>query len=347
MGIHIDILGVDDDRIYTSNDPVKGIIAIKTGKGTRISDITVSLKGIVKTSVIEAGPAFIIGNDVPRVAQEEHEFLRISRTLFRCTNPQAAQQKLIHATGAHNLPFQLSLPSVQMLPGANQKPLPPSLSTSSTEKAAAAQVVYLMEVIVERPGKLQKNITIEKVLTFVPSYPFAILRSLHPSVRSAQAALHATNVPSNLNAQSIPILILEARLQSSILHIRQRIPLRLYVRVLSRRTTQPSSIVLNTLKINLHTLTNTRAVGQKRLWSSTLRLVDLVGMDQGFACPSDTESLSELHHNALNHLVLPSIDPSFSTANFEQRHLLKVEAEFSISAGKRKVRRPLFSLLGC
>ncbi|KAL4969850.1 uncharacterized protein BDV14DRAFT_163737 [Aspergillus stella-maris] len=224
-----------------------------------------------------------------------------------------------------------------MLPGANQKPLPPSLSTRSTEKAAAAQVVYSLEVVVERPEKLQKNITLHKVLNFVPSYSSAILRSLHPSVRSAQAVLYATNVTSTLNVQNIPILILEARLQSSVFHIGQRKPLlRLCVRVLPRWTNQPSSVVLNILKINLHTLINISAVGQKRLWRSTLRLVDLVGMNQVFARPSDTDSLSELHHNALNHLMLPSIDPSFSTATFEQRHLLEVEAEFSLSTGKRK-----------
>ncbi|KAL4952956.1 hypothetical protein BDW69DRAFT_184962 [Aspergillus filifer] len=329
MGIHIDILGLSDDNVYTSNDLVQGIVAIKAGKGTRISDITIALKGTVKSSVIEAGPAFIMGNDVPKVAQEEHEFVRMSQRLFPYTNTLPGHDQPVHATNRHTIPFKLCFPAVQMLPGASQKPLPPSFQTRSSEKAAAAEIVYSLEVVVKRHKRLRTDTTTEKVLTLIPSYPSAVVRALHPSTHSAQT-LYATNTLSTTNIDNLPTLTVEARLPSSILQTGHKIPLRLYVRMLPRRTNQVSSVVLKTLNIRLRALTSIRAVGQKRSWSSTLSLLDLEGIDEVFACSSGTESLSEVHNRSLQHLMLSSSNPSFSTTTVEQRHVIEVEAVFSI-----------------
>jgi hypothetical protein len=48
MGIYLDIQGIEGGRIFTPNEAVKGVVRLELHRATVVSDLTLSLEGLLR-----------------------------------------------------------------------------------------------------------------------------------------------------------------------------------------------------------------------------------------------------------------------------------------------------------
>ncbi|KAL2807803.1 hypothetical protein BJX63DRAFT_60807 [Aspergillus granulosus] len=340
MGIYLDIQGVGSNKVFTPHEAVKGVVRLELDRSTVISDITLSLEGSIRTSLIEKGPAFILGNDVPKVADEKHQLFNASKVLFPHPNTPFIARGYALSEGKYDFPFEISFPlaaecsTLQPALRHRETMLPPSFEAHAVKNGANAYVAYILRAEVTRRTRLRKVTSTDQKVTFLPLDPSAALRSaLGTGYRTTQKGLYLSpqNSPG-CSRTALPILLLEAKLPSPpVLYPRERLPLQLCVRSLPTRIHHILPIKLQSLAISLRSTTNITANTHNTCWASSRKLLDLRGLDEIIKCDRESDVLLEIKHGPIRSVTVPATSPSFTTCTIEHKHSLEIDAVFSLS----------------
>ncbi|KAL3484898.1 hypothetical protein BJX62DRAFT_243477 [Aspergillus germanicus] len=340
MGIYLDIQGVESDRIFHPNEAIKGVVRLELHRATVISDVTLSLEGATRTSFIEKGPAFILGNDVPKVDDESHQLFKRSKILFPHPNTPFIARGYPLSEGQYAFPFKINFPlsaecSISQ-PELRHRDtiLPPSFEAQAVKAGAHASVVYTLRVEVKRRTHLRKVISQEQNLKFLPFDPTAaLLSSLGTGYHTRQKGLYISPQGSHGYSQTaLPILLLEAKLPSPpVLNARERLPLQLCVRSLPTKIHHTLPIKLQSLLISLRSTTEIAADIHHTSWTSSRRVLELHGLDETITCDWESDVLSEIKPGVIQCVTLPETTPSFTTCLIEHKHSLEIDATFSLS----------------
>ncbi|KAL4876364.1 hypothetical protein BJY04DRAFT_223152 [Aspergillus karnatakaensis] len=346
MGIQLEIVKLDAKRRYTTGDNVHGVVRVRLSRSMEISDVTISLKGSVRTFLIEKGPAFILGNDVPKVAEEHHKLFTTSKVLFPHDNiqPSSTPKGVVLHRGEYTIPFELSFPATSTCsssqPGFKhvETVLPPSFEGQATDHGAEARVEYVVRAEVNRPGRLKKGASTHQNLRFSPpdpsphSLPFS-----NSGWCTGRGPLHAGLSPvistfsSGTPSRELPILLLEARVPyPPILYPGGPLPLHLSIQSLPTHMQLVPTTRIRALSINLYGSTFAKAGIHHASWKSTTELFHLDSLSRLVNCGQYMEELSDLNRTILDDTTLPELTTSFTTCTVEQTYTLEVEAWFSV-----------------
>ncbi|KAJ0414235.1 hypothetical protein BJY00DRAFT_318994 [Aspergillus carlsbadensis] len=340
MGIHLDIQGIESGRILTPNEAVKGVVRLELHRAAVISDVTLSLEGTTRTSLIEKGPPFILGNDVPKVADQSHQLFRKSTVLFPPSNTPFIARGYTLSEGQYAFPFEIHFPlsaecSISQPELRHRESvLPPSFDARAVKAGAHASVAYTLRVEVKRRTHLRKVVVQEQNLTFRPFDPTAaLLSSLGTGYHVRQKGLYVDPQSSlGYSPTALPILLLEAKLPSPpVLYPLEKLPLQLCVRSLPTRIHHILPIKLQSLLITLRSTTDILADIHHTSWTSSRRVLELHGLDDTIQCDRESDVLSEIKPGVIQSVTLPESAPSFTTCLIEHRHALEIDATFSLS----------------
>ncbi|KAL4930317.1 uncharacterized protein BDV17DRAFT_289925 [Aspergillus undulatus] len=343
MGIYLELVGVGGDRVYTQYDAVKGVLHLKLDRPTVISNITVFLEGSVKTSLIQAGSDFILGDDTPKVDEERQDVVKRSKRLLPSSATCSTSLEYTVPKGHHKFPFELSLCALHDSEASStsmadrQLVLPPSFETASASQGAAASIAYDVKVVVRRPG-LRKQRSTEERIYLLPESP--ALRFLPLSIsfyQTRRTALYAPR-PIGLEASHLstaklertPILFLEATLSSPFLRAGENLPLRVFVRRIPDQTGQYVPIALKRLYIMLRSSTSVTAGPHSKSWTSLTALLNLEALDYTLGCSLGRGDLFEIDNGTLQHASVPGAIPSFTTDTVERTYSLLIGAAFTM-----------------
>ncbi|CEL11559.1 hypothetical protein ASPCAL14660 [Aspergillus calidoustus] len=339
MEIYLDIQGIESGRIFTPNEAVKGVVRLELHRATVVSDLTLSLEGTTRTALIEKGPAFILGNGVPKVADESHQLFKISKVLFPPSNTPFIARGYTLSEGQYAFPFEINFPllaecSTSQPELRHQEAILPPSFESRAVKGAHASVAYTLRVALKRRTHVRKVISQEQNLSFLPFDPAAaLLSSLGTGSHIRQKGLYISPQSSlGYSHTALPILLLEAKLSSPpVLYSRERLPLQLCVRSLPTRIQHVLPIKLQSLLINLRSTTDILADIHNTSWTSSRRVLELHGLDDTIACDRESDVLSEIKPGVIQSVTLPDSPPSFTTCIIEHKHSLEIDATFSLS----------------
>ncbi|KAL3464468.1 hypothetical protein BJX64DRAFT_286278 [Aspergillus heterothallicus] len=339
MGVYLDIQGVERDRIFTPYETVKGVARLELNRSTVISNVTVCLEGLIRTSLIEKGPAFILGNDVPKVADESHQLFKTTKVLFPRPNSPFIARGYTLSEGQYTFHFEMKFPisakcSISQ-PQLRHRdtPLPPSFRAQAMESGARANVEYLLCVQVTRRTRLRRVISTAQSLNFIPFDPAPVLLSaLRTGCHTHQKGLYITSQSLlGCSMAALPILLLEAKLPSPpLLYPRERLLLRLCVRTLPMRIQHVLPIKLQSLALGLRHTTKITADVHRASWTSSQKLLDLHELDETIKCDRESDVLSEIKPDIIQRILIPEAPPSFTACTVEHQHSLVVDAVFSL-----------------
>ncbi|KAL4862990.1 hypothetical protein BDV12DRAFT_202520 [Aspergillus spectabilis] len=344
MGIQLEILRVDTKRVFTAGDVVEGVVRLRLSRATVISDVTVSLEGSVRTFLLEKGPAFILGNDVPTVAEEHHKLFTSSKVLFPHANIPLTSKGFALPRGEFTFPFELTFPlssscSISQIGLKHvQTVLPPSFNGHATDHGAEAKIEYILNVEAKRSGRLRKSFAIQQNFIFSPPDPSLHLMPVpHSGWYARQAALY-TRIPAldlttaaSASSDPLPVLLLEAKLPSLlVLYPGGSLPLHLCVRSLPMQMQLLPTARLRSLAITLQRRTSVTAGTHHTSWQSSTEIFNLSGLTRLVNRGLDVEELSDLNDIILHTTTVPNITPSFTTCTAEQTYALEVDAWFSV-----------------
>ncbi|KAL2835492.1 hypothetical protein BJY01DRAFT_252616 [Aspergillus pseudoustus] len=340
MGIFLDIQGIECGKVFTPKEAVRGVVRLELDRPTAIFDVTLLLEGLVQTSLIEKGPAFILGNDVPKVADERHQLFKDSRVLFPRPNTPFIARGYTLPKGQYVFPFEVNFPLWADCPTSQhatrhqETALPPSFDAHAATNGAHAKVAYTLQAEVTRRSRLRKVISTQQNLNFVAFDPAAaLLSSLGTGCCTGQKVLYTSSHNSpGCSLTQLPIMLLEAKLPSPpVLFLREKLPLQLCVRTLPTRIHHILPIKVQNLAISLRSMTSITADVHHTSWSSCRKLLDLHGLDEIINCDRERDVLSEIKPGVIRGVTIPQISPSFTTCTVEHKHSLEVDAAFSLS----------------
>ncbi|KAL4782640.1 hypothetical protein BJX76DRAFT_358794 [Aspergillus varians] len=328
MKIHVDVKGPE---VFTPCNPVKGVVRLKLLRSTVVKDLIISLQGSVRTSLVEPGPAFILGNDAPTVAEEVHELFKLSKGLSPQGNMRLTPREYTLPAGEHYFPFEISFPSDPQYepshPGleGNETVLPPSYQAHAAEHGAAAKVEYILKVDVNRPGQLRttRSTSTQRKLTFLSPDPDPYsMPSLRLPYYGRQGVLYTSS--------QAPHLIVEGRLPSPVLFPGEKLPLHLFVWGLPTRFESFSQVRLRSLSITLQSTTLITAGTHRTSWTTFRNLHEFTNLKGIISGAQDNGPLSEINESIYRNVVIPKVAPSFTTCTIEQKYALGVDVGLSV-----------------
>ncbi|KAL2827791.1 hypothetical protein BDW59DRAFT_160099 [Aspergillus cavernicola] len=344
MGIYLDLREFDSEKMYTPSEPVRGLVLLRLDRSTVISYVTLSIEGSARTSLVKKGPAFILGSDTPMVADESHQLLKLSKTLFPRANIPGLPGGYTLSEGEYAFPFEIGFP-LQSQCSKHQPELrhiltvlPPSFEAHAAGEGGVARIEYILRIDVKRPGRFKEGTSIQRKLLFTPSDPAPHLMPLSGSgYYGRHGALYINNLAKSLKAAAlytpgtVPILLLEGRLPSPpILYPDETLPLHLFVRCLPTQMEYILPVTLRSLVIALDSTITVTAGTCHTSWTSSRKLLNLKGLKEVVSGVQGTEILSEINNSILQNVTIPMVTPSFTTCTVEQKYSLNVDAGFSL-----------------
>ncbi|KAL4815099.1 hypothetical protein BDW67DRAFT_186149 [Aspergillus spinulosporus] len=328
MGIELALQGLDGNRTFTSGEAVTGSLLLKLDRPTTISSITISLHGSVGTSLVEKGSPFILGNDLPTVAQENHQIFSLSDILFPSRDVPQLSNGYTLSKSEYSFPFEICFPQAL---NSSDTQLPPSFIKRSETRGAEARIEYFLTVDLKRPGRFRREIAIERHLNFIPS-DAAPTRSdpLNAGFSIRQTALYSHYPAYTQAGNGVPVLILEAILPSpSILYAGGNLPLQLRLRRLPAKL-DCTPIKLQYIGISLRRTITIFARLHRASWNSSQALVTLNELDERLVSRWDEDSFTDINTSILENTIVPKVPPTFNSKLVEQKYSLEVEAGFSL-----------------
>ncbi|KAL4907790.1 hypothetical protein BDW74DRAFT_175573 [Aspergillus multicolor] len=337
MGIELDVQGLDSERTFHPGEAVAGSVLLRLDRSTVISGITVCIEGSVSTSLVEKGSPFVLGNDVPAVAEENHQLFSTSEIVFPPPGIPELSREYTLPKAEYTFPFSISFPRVVDSSGL---PLPPSFSVHSEKHRAAADIMYELSVELTRPGRLRRRISVYRQLQFRPSNTGS---QLSPSGSSefhvGQAALHvdaSTRYPADIG---FPVLILEGTLCSPpVAYAATKLPLSLRIRRLPVHTEYIIPVKMRSITLTLRSKTTIKAGTHHASWVSSQNLLSLDGLDEDCRCYPGVESFTDLSPQLLDDAVVPEDVPGFKLGIVEQKYSLDVEGGFALGDARKEIR---------
>ncbi|KAL6232350.1 hypothetical protein BDW75DRAFT_243046 [Aspergillus navahoensis] len=333
MGIELALQGFDGDRTFTSGEAVTGSVLLKLDQPTTVSDITICLHGSVKTSLVEKGSPFILGNDLPTVAEENHQLFKVSNVLFPPRDLPQLSKSYTLSKREYSFPFEICFPQARNHSDAQ---FPPSFSSRSEKHSAEANIEYVLTIELRRPGRFRRRIEVERQLDYLPSDAAPVWpASLGSGPHIRQAALCVHSLVSTPAGAEIPVLILEGILPSPpVLYAGRNLPVQLRIRSLPTQQNYTIPIELQHIAIFLRSTTAIVTGSHPISWNSSRALVKLKGLGEHIVSCRDVDSITEINSSILENTIVPKVPPSFNSNAVEQKYSLEVEAEFSLGNTK-------------
>ncbi|KAL4747391.1 hypothetical protein BDW72DRAFT_196748 [Aspergillus terricola var. indicus] len=336
MGIELALQGLDCDRALTSGDAVSRSLLLKLDRQTIVSNITVSLHGSVRTSLVNKGSPFILKNDLPTVAQENHQLFRLSSLLFPPRDVPQLSKNYTLSKREYSFPFEICFPEA---PNSSDAHFPPSFVSRSETHGAEVNIEYVFRIDLKRPGRFRRRIAIERHLNFIPSKSAPIRSAyLYSGFSMKQAALYGHSSTSTPAGTGIPVLIMEAVLPSpSVLYAGGDLPVQLRIRRLPA-TLDCIPIKIQYIAISLRSTVTLFAELHRMSRNSSQALVMLNELDDLLVSSGDEESFADIKSSILDNTVVPEVLPSFYNKLVEQKYSLEVEAGFSLAGAVKSSR---------
>ncbi|RDW87035.1 uncharacterized protein DSM5745_03677 [Aspergillus mulundensis] len=334
MGIELDVQGLDDHRNFSPGDAVAGSVLLKLDCSTVISAIAARLEGWVSTSLVEKGSPFVLGNDVPTVAEESHQLFAISEIVFPPPDIPQLSREYTLPKAEYRFPFKITFPRALNSSGLQ---LPPSFNAHSVKHRATAEIKYALTIELTRPGRLRKCISIQRQLQFRPSEPdSSLLPSMRPVSQIGQAALYIDSSANHVADPGIPVLILEGVLPCPpVVRPGMKLPLSLRIRHLPVHLEHSIPIKMRSLILTLRGTTTITAGTHHASWVCSEKLLSLDAMNQDCSCIPGVESFTGIDAGLLDNLVVPSGASSFRCSIVEQKYSLGVEAGFAVGVASK------------
>ncbi|KAL4758154.1 uncharacterized protein BDW70DRAFT_162833 [Aspergillus foveolatus] len=327
MGIELALQGFDGDRTYTSGEAVTGSLLLKLDRPTIIPNITVSLHGSIRTSLIGKGSPFILGNDLPTVAQENHQIFRLSNRLFPPRDAPQLPKSYTLSNGEYSFQFEICFPQAL---NTSDTQLPPSFINRSETHGAEARIEYFLRIDLKRSGRFRRRITIERHLNFIPS-DAAPIRSAYliSGFNKRRVVLYNLSPAHTQAGSAVPVLILEAVLPYPfVLYTGGNLPMRLRLRRLPAKL-NCKPIKLKYVAISIRSTVTVSAGLHRTSWHSSQALVTLSELDDLISC-GDEESFTDINSSILDNTIVPKVPSTFNDKLAEQKYSLEVEAGFSL-----------------
>ncbi|OJJ03027.1 hypothetical protein ASPVEDRAFT_84492 [Aspergillus versicolor CBS 583.65] len=336
MSPRLNITGLRNGKAYSSTEAVKGVVHLKAGSGAPVDfQVTATLEGVIRTSLIEKGPAFILGNDMPLVASENHQLFRTSKVVFPDQNSPSSTFQYTPFNGEYAIPFEINFPLQTQCAKHPDEPahkgvtLPSSFEARATMFGAAARVQYTVRIDVKgREGDASFK-RVVMISAAAPPLYLALMsnRALRTTSTVKLPHLHLQYTP--------PTLSLEARLPSPILRIGQRLPLRMFVRgpLVEGQALFPSK--LSSLRISLESTTNIRAEARHKSWTTSTDLLNLKTLNEPVTCLAGLDVLPDINRTIFHRVSIPDVAPSFASCTVEHTYSLAVDARFSFCKARK------------
>ncbi|KAL4996474.1 hypothetical protein BDV10DRAFT_187127 [Aspergillus recurvatus] len=329
MGIQLVLQGFDVDRTFTPGQAVTGSVFLKLNQPTLVSNITICLHGSVRTSLVEKGSPFILGNDLPTVAEENHPLFKSSNVLFPPRDIPQLSRSYTLSKREYSFPFEICFPQAR---NSSDAQLPPSFRSRSEKHSVEANIKYVLTIELQRPGRFRRRIAIERQLDFLPSDAAPIWSaSLGSGSHTRQAALYIDPLVRTRAGTRIPVLVLEGILPSPpVLCAGRNLPVQLRIRHLPTRLDYTIPTRLQHIAISLRSTTAIVAGSHRISWNTSQTLITLNGVDKHIVSFRDVDSFTEINSSILDNIIVPDVPPSFNCKAVEQKYSLEVEAGFSL-----------------
>ncbi|KAK0105013.1 hypothetical protein ONS95_004618 [Cadophora gregata] len=339
VAIQLDRPTSDQDPLFTSLDYVRGNVILSLQRADAVSRVTVVLSGTLFSSVVAAATNPLDGT---LHAMNTHKLFEVDQPIFPPPDFPATSKGFSLPKGSNVFPFVLRFPILSTCSDTNHDwikhlntSLPPSTKVQAPNNVATGEVKYSIKVKVERPGRFKPDLTSQLELRFMPLDPSLPPPMLNPvSARTSRSLLRTSSRSSPPSSPPVSdrldnsVITFEASLPSpAVLHTKHHLPLTISAIIKSGSRIPGSSVYLRSLALCLRIETIITVGPNSTTWPSLDELLNLSGLqiELSEAFPGQGEVDRELWKD----VIIPEINPSFTSCTLVQQHFLVVAGGFS------------------